>query len=64
MNCPHCNKKMEILYRPDALISPGCKETVEVLGRCEDCDFDATWIIDTYPTGAIREYGLKKYFFG
>lgn len=63
MNCPHCNQPMNILYRPDALILPD-KEHVEVLGRCDDCDFDATWIIDTYNDGTVREYRLRKYFFG
>ena len=63
MNCPHCNKLMQILYRPDAIIlSDG--ETVEVLGRCDDCDFDATWVIDTFYDGRVVEHSLKKYFFG
>lgn len=64
MNCPSCNKKMKIMCRPEATLLPDLTERAEVLGRCNDCDFDATWIIDTYPSGEIKEYDLKRYFFG
>ena len=66
MNCPKCNNKMEIMYRPEAeRIRNG--ELVEVLGRCEDCDFDAMWKIKTvYASGGdiVAEYDMKRYFFG
>lgn len=42
-------------------------EIVEVLGRCEDCDFDATWTIETVykdDEDLVKEYDLKRYFFG
>ena len=54
------------MYRPEAeRIRNG--ELVEVLGRCEKCDFDATWKIKTiYDKGCdiVAEYDLKRYFFG
>lgn len=64
MNCPKCNKKMVIMYRPEAILLPDETERVEVLGTCRDCDFDATWMIDTYSSGEIKEYNLERYFFG
>ena len=64
MNCPHCNKPMKILVRPDAFIFPDGKEFVKVLGRCDDCDFDAEWSIYTLADGSSKECHLKQYFFG
>ena len=63
MNCPKCNKEMKIMVRPEATILIS-GEHVEVLGRCEDCDFDATWEIFTNINGEIHEFNLKRYFFG
>ena len=63
MNCPHCNKPMQIMYCPEATIIND-EETVEVLGRCDDCDIDATWVIDTLFDGTVLEHSLKQYFFG
>ena len=64
MLCPKCNKEMKIMYRPDATLLQDGTEHVEVLGRCEDCDFDATWEIETNMNGTIYEFNLKQYFFG
>ena len=64
MNCPHCNKKMEILYRSDALIFPDGDREEYVLGRCDYCDFDAEWKIYTRADGVSKECRLKQYFFG
>ena len=55
---------MKIMYRPDATLLQDGTEHVEVLGRCEDCDFDATWEIETNMNGTIYEFNLKQYFFG
>ena len=66
MNCPHCHNKMEIMYRPEGeKLTYG--EVTEVLGRCENCDFDATWVIQTTYTNhgdVVHEYNLKQYYFG
>ncbi len=66
MNCPHCNKEMEIMWvEPTGTIhiSDG-STTTEVVGRCWDCDFDASWNIDTDRSGNVREYNLQRFFFG
>lgn len=63
MQCPRCKQNMVIMYRPEADVSNGY-EHVEVLGRCEDCDFDATWEIITNDNGEPIEFNLKQYFFG
>lgn len=33
----------------------------KILGRCDNCDFDATWWIES---GTLREFNLEQYFFG
>ena len=63
MFCPKCRKEMVIMHRPLATIFQDGSEHTEVLGRCEDCDFDATWEIVTTAYGAF-EFNLKRYFFG
>jgi transcription elongation factor Elf1 len=68
MNCPKCNKEMKLMCRLDEMrLSNGIK-IMKVLGRCDDCDFDATWKINTtWRTDVISskvEYDLKQYFFG
>ena len=64
MLCPKCNKEMKIMaYTGSPLKFDFIKHT-EVLGRCEDCDFDATWEIWTYSDGQVSEFNLKQYFFG
>ena len=64
MLCPKCNKEMVILVRPEATFFQDGSEHVEVLGRCEDCDFDATWEIQTSADGYVYEFNLQRYFFG
>jgi hypothetical protein len=64
MLCPKCNQKMVILVRPDGTVFQDGSEHVEVLGRCEDCDFDATWEIVTDVDDHTHEFNLKRYFFG
>ncbi len=64
MKCPKCNNIMKIMCRPDADYKDRRGEHVEVLGRCDRCDFDATWEIDTqYVPYKVTEYNLKQYFF-
>ena len=36
----------------------------EVIGRCDDCDLDATWEIRFYHNGKVEEFNLQRYFFG
>lgn len=64
MLCPKCNKEMKIMSLLDFMILNDGSENSEVLGRCEDCDFDATWEIQTYLDGRVSEFNLKRYFFG
>ena len=64
MNCPKCNKEMKLMCRLDEIrLSNGIKR-MKVLGRCDDCDLDATWKRDTNAAGEITEYNLERYFFG
>ena len=64
MKCPKCHGEMKIIYRPEGeKLQYG--EVTEVLGRCENCDFDATWVVQTTEDGdVVHEYYLKQYFFG
>ena len=55
---------MVILVRPNGTVFQDRSEHVEVLGRCEDCDFDATWEIVTDMNGRIEEFNFERYFFG
>lgn len=64
MLCPKCNKKMKIMVRPEGTSFQDGSEHTEVLGRCEDCDFDATWEIRARSDGQVSETNLKQYFFG
>ena len=64
MLCPKCNKEMKVIYRPKSIMLPPDSKYVEVIGRCEDCDFDAYWEIITYANGNIKELNLRPYFFG
>ena len=36
----------------------------QVIGRCEDCDFDATWEIVKDVSGHIKEFNFRRHFFG
>lgn len=64
MLCPKCNKEMVISVRPKATLFQDGSEHVEVLGRCENCDVDATWEIATSADGYVYEFNLQRYFFG
>lgn len=64
MLCPRCGKEMVILVRPEGTTFQDESEHVEVLGRCEDCDFDATWEIVTDMNGNTEEFNFRQYFFG
>ena len=64
MLCPKCGKEMKVMaYAGPTLKSDLIKHT-EVIGRCEDCDFDATWEIVTDVSGHTKEFNFKQYFFG
>ena len=65
MLCPKCGKEMKIMANLSGttLMSDLTKHT-EVIGRCEDCDFDATWSIVVDIDGGTEEFNLKQYFFG
>lgn len=64
MLCPKCNKEMKVM----ADIVPPLKSDIikhrEVIGRCDDCDLDATWEIRFYHNGKVEEFNLQRYFFG
>jgi hypothetical protein len=65
MRCPKCNSTMKIMCRPEADYKDKLGEHVEVLGRCDRCDFDATWEIETqYNPYRVIEYNMKRYYFG
>ena len=66
MKCPKCHGEMEIMHRPEGE-RYFFGEVTEVLGRCEHCDFDATWVVQityTKDGNVVHEYDLKQYFFG
>lgn len=69
MLCPKCGKEMKIMavLHEDVLIDLLLHK--EILGRCEDCDFDATWERVYKPRVGIfdldiQEFNFKQYFFG
>jgi hypothetical protein len=64
MNCPKCNKEMQIIFQPQPTLLIDRSKHAEVIGRCKDCDFDATWEIVTNINGQVYEFNLKQYFFG
>lgn len=64
MNCPKCNKEMKIICKFNELHLYNGTNRVEVLGRCDPCDFDATWTIETSLYGQVEEYNFERYFFG
>ena len=64
MLCPKCGKEMKIMaYTGSPLKFDFIKHT-QVIGRCEDCDSDATWEIVRDMDGNITEFNFKRYFFG
>ena len=64
MLCPKFKKEMKVMSLLDFMILQDGSECEEVLGRCEDCDFDATWEIIRDASGHTKEFNFKRYFFG
>ena len=64
MFCPKCEKEMKVMSLLDFMILQDGSECEEVLGRCEDCDFDATWETVTDTDGNTEEFNFERYFFG
>ena len=64
MLCPKCNQEMIIMHKQKPVQLPNNETYVQVLSRCEDCDFDAYWEISTYADGSTQESNLRPYFFG
>lgn len=64
MLCPKCNKEMEVMSLLDFMVLQNGSECEEVLGRCEDCDFDAKWETVIDMDGHIEEFNFERYFFG
>ena len=64
MLCPKCGKEMKVMSLLDFMILQDGSECEEILGRCEDCDFDATWESVTDMDGNTEEFNLEQYFFG
>ena len=64
MFCPKCGKEMKIMALLDITVLQDGSEQTEALGRCEDCDFDATWEATIDTDGHIEEFNFKQYFFG
>ena len=64
MLCPKCNKEMEIMAYTNSTLKSDLIKYTKVIGRCDECDFDATWEIRTLPSGKVYECNLQRYFFG
>lgn len=47
MKCPKCNKEIEIIWRYNSKLLPNGDRQEEIVGRCDDCDYDGHWVIDT-----------------
>lgn len=64
MNCPFCNRKMKIM----SLLVPELRNisevTYDVIGRCEPCDFDASWSVTENDVDGRKESDPKRYYFG
>lgn len=63
MTCPNCGRIMEIMYKPQR-VDRGQGEILEVVGRCDPCDYDALWVIDEDENGEIIEHSQRRYFHG
>ena len=64
MLCPKCNKEMKVMTLLNFAILNDGSENTEILGRCEDCDLDATWETVIDMEGHIEEFNFERYFFG
>ena len=62
MKCPKCNKNL-VIQSVIHIENSGNEQAKHVIGRCEKCDFDGTWIIN-YKDKKIKETNLERYFFG
>ena len=66
MNCPKCKKEMRITCFAANCYKEGVFNVEEVIGRCDDCDFDASWeqlyVGESYELVTTRNF--RKYFFG
>lgn len=63
MTCPNCGRIMEIMFKPER-VDRGEGEILEVVGRCEKCDYDGLWVIDEDENGEIIEHSQRRYFHG
>ena len=62
--CPKCKKTLKVMSKD---LTPNDLSTIPhftMIGRCEECDYDATW--DQWDDGIneIVEINVKQYFFG
>lgn len=59
MLCPKCGEPLKEMWREKWLQT---KTTIvtNVVGHCEECDFDGTWEIDEEG----NEINFRQYFFG
>ena len=65
MNCPKCNKEMKVMSKLQDEILLGNRRYQEVIGRCEECDFDAIWERLYEPHLVCpKEFNARQYFFG
>ena len=65
MTCPKCGKEMKIMDKLDNQQLIGNRRYQQVIGRCDDCDFDATWERMYEPhLASPKEFNLQRYFFG
>ena len=63
MTCPHCGRIMEIMFKPER-VDRGEGEILEVVGRCDVCDYDGLWVIDEDENGQIVEHSQRRFFHG
>ena len=63
MTCPHCGRIMEIMFKPER-VDRGEGEILEVVGRCDVCDYDSLWVIDEDENGEIVEHSQRRFFHG
>lgn len=67
MLCPKCEKDMVVMAEICRYIKHEERTIVsEVIGRCDVCDFDATWKYEVAIDNPSHttEYDLMRYFFG
>ncbi|MBQ8876109.1 MAG: hypothetical protein IJY63_01010 [Clostridia bacterium] len=51
------------MFKPER-VDRGEGEILEVVGRCEKCDYDGLWVIDEDENGEIVEHSQRRYFHG